>query len=97
MLWIGMDGFTQHTTRSKLFTADGAWWCLDSKWLFFWGDSNHVDTIWNFLAFVLGVSECVAQFWDRVMAEVRACGHTVPRVFYCVANQFFVAASRSRA
>ena len=62
VLWIVMGGFTRCTPHSKLFTADAAWRCLDSKWLFFWGDSNHVDTIWNLLAFVLGVTEYAAQF-----------------------------------
>eukprot|EP00250_Pteridium_aquilinum_P012097 c20510_g1_i1 orf=50-1735(+) len=38
----------------RIFTEDGAWECLNKKWIFFWGDSNHVDTIRNFLNFVLG-------------------------------------------
>lgn len=38
----------------RIFTEDVAWKCLNKKWLFFWGDSNHVDTIRNFLNFVLG-------------------------------------------
>ncbi|KAF8765717.1 hypothetical protein HU200_008220 [Digitaria exilis] len=41
----------------RLFAADAAWRCLDGKWLFFWGDSNHVDTIRNLLTFVLGVTD----------------------------------------
>ena len=39
----------------QLFTAETAWRCLRGKWLFFWGDSNHVDTIRNLLTFVLAV------------------------------------------
>lgn len=38
----------------RIFTEDDAWKCLNKKWVFFWGDSNHVDTIRNFLNFVLG-------------------------------------------
>ncbi|WOL12011.1 hypothetical protein Cni_G20775 [Canna indica] len=38
----------------RIFTQDLAWKCLKNKWLFFWGDSNHVDTIRNMLNFVLG-------------------------------------------
>ncbi|KAG2619481.1 uncharacterized protein LOC120665576 [Panicum virgatum] len=41
----------------RLFAADAAWRCLDGRWLFFWGDSNHVDTIRNLLTFVLGVTD----------------------------------------
>lgn len=37
----------------KIFTGDEAWKCLAGKWLFFWGDSNHVDTIRNMLNFIL--------------------------------------------
>ena len=38
----------------RIFTHDQAWRCLNKKWLFFWGDSNHVDTIRNLLNFALG-------------------------------------------
>jgi hypothetical protein len=37
----------------KIYKPSEAWDCLDGKWLFFWGDSNHVDTIRNLLNFVL--------------------------------------------
>ncbi|KAG6488743.1 uncharacterized protein LOC122005169 [Zingiber officinale] len=40
--------------RFRVFTQESAWRCLRNKWLFFWGDSNHVDTIRNLLNFVLG-------------------------------------------
>ncbi|BBN06169.1 hypothetical protein MPTK1_3g18970 [Marchantia polymorpha subsp. ruderalis] len=39
----------------KLFTEDEAWQCLDGKWLFWWGDSNNLDTARNLLNFVLGL------------------------------------------
>lgn len=39
----------------KLFTTDYAWNCLKNRWIFFWGDSNHVDTIRNMLNFILGL------------------------------------------
>ncbi|KAJ0249668.1 Cytochrome P450 family protein [Hirschfeldia incana] len=38
----------------KMFSGDDAWDCLKNKWIFFWGDSNHVDSIRNMLNFVLG-------------------------------------------
>ncbi|XP_031494195.1 uncharacterized protein LOC116260193 [Nymphaea colorata] len=39
----------------RIFHREPAWRCLSGRWLFFWGDSNHVDTIRNLLTFVLGV------------------------------------------
>lgn len=41
----------------RLFLADSAWNCLKNRWIFFWGDSNHVDTIRNMLNFVLELPE----------------------------------------
>lgn len=41
----------------KIFSADSAWECLQNRWLFFWGDSNHVDSIRNLLNFVLGLPD----------------------------------------
>ncbi|KAH7446653.1 hypothetical protein KP509_01G067200 [Ceratopteris richardii] len=38
----------------RIFTDHDAWKCLNRKWIFFWGDSNHVDSVRNFLNFVLG-------------------------------------------
>ncbi|PPS17109.1 hypothetical protein GOBAR_AA03472 [Gossypium barbadense] len=37
--------------------VDSGWDCLKNRWIFFWGDSNHVDTIRNMLNFVLGLPE----------------------------------------
>ncbi|CAN6548074.1 unnamed protein product [Malus baccata var. baccata] len=37
----------------RLFSADDAWNCLSNRWIFFWGDSNHVDSIRNILNFIL--------------------------------------------
>lgn len=55
----------------KLFTADASWRCLDGKWLFFWGDSNHVDTIRNLLTFVLGITDtsAVTRRFDAVFTN----------------------------
>ncbi|CAN6328363.1 unnamed protein product [Urochloa humidicola] len=55
----------------RLFPADAAWRCLDGKWLFFWGDSNHVDTIRNLLTFVLGVTDtsAVTRRFDAVFTN----------------------------
>ncbi|KAJ9154377.1 hypothetical protein P3X46_027719 [Hevea brasiliensis] len=41
----------------RLFSADYAWNCLKGRWIFFWGDSNHVDTIRNILNFFLDLPE----------------------------------------
>ncbi|KAJ6725399.1 CYTOCHROME P450 FAMILY PROTEIN [Salix purpurea] len=41
----------------RLFSADSAWNCLKNRWVFFWGDSNHVDTIRNTLNFVLDLPQ----------------------------------------
>lgn len=38
-----------------IFELQEAWDCLDGRWLFFWGDSNHQDTLRNLLYFVLGI------------------------------------------
>ncbi|XP_076913718.1 uncharacterized protein LOC143572434 [Bidens hawaiensis] len=37
----------------KLFDSGSGWDCLNNRWLFFWGDSNHCDSIRNLLNFVL--------------------------------------------
>ncbi|CAN1747832.1 hypothetical protein LINPERHAP1_LOCUS3212 [Linum perenne] len=41
----------------KLFQANSAWNCLKNRWIFFSGDSNHVDSIRNLLNFVLGLPD----------------------------------------
>ncbi|XP_042501225.1 uncharacterized protein LOC122079031 [Macadamia integrifolia] len=41
----------------RLFSANLAWECLQNRWIFFWGDSNHVDTIRNLLNFILDLPE----------------------------------------
>ncbi|KAL9237593.1 hypothetical protein vseg_012122 [Gypsophila vaccaria] len=39
----------------KLFSGDEAWNCLNRRWIFLWGDSNHIDTIRNVMYFILDV------------------------------------------
>jgi hypothetical protein len=41
----------------KMYSAESAWNCLKNRWIFFWGDSNHVDTIRNMLNFILDLPE----------------------------------------
>ncbi|VFQ60182.1 unnamed protein product [Cuscuta campestris] len=41
----------------KMYSAEEAWDCLSNRWIFWWGDSNHVDTIRNMLNFILGLPE----------------------------------------
>ncbi|KAG9143011.1 hypothetical protein Leryth_006292 [Lithospermum erythrorhizon] len=38
----------------KMFNSEEAWNCLSGRWIFWWGDSNHCDTVRNILNFVLG-------------------------------------------
>ncbi|KAL3686020.1 hypothetical protein R1sor_004042 [Riccia sorocarpa] len=44
----------------RIFTTEEAWDCMAGKWLFFWGDSNHQDTIRNLLNFPLGIESARA-------------------------------------
>lgn len=41
----------------KTYSAESAWDCLKNRWIFFWGDSNHVDTIRNIFNFILDLPE----------------------------------------
>ncbi|KAL4556547.1 hypothetical protein LXL04_039203 [Taraxacum kok-saghyz] len=53
---IESNGWVYSTHCSfKLFDSKSAWNCLNTRWLFFWGDSNHCDTIRNMLNFILDV------------------------------------------
>ncbi|KAK1395185.1 SNARE associated Golgi protein family [Heracleum sosnowskyi] len=50
------NGWTYSTHCSfKLFSGEAAWNCLNNRWLFFWGDSNHCDTIRNIFKFILNL------------------------------------------
>ncbi|GAB4851146.1 hypothetical protein Ancab_030440 [Ancistrocladus abbreviatus] len=51
----------------KLFNVDDAWKCLNNRWIFLWGDSNHVDTARNILFFFLGIPqlEVVTRRFDK--------------------------------
>ncbi|KAG5554809.1 hypothetical protein RHGRI_012389 [Rhododendron griersonianum] len=52
------NGWTYSTHCSfSMFSSERAWSCLSGKWLFFWGDSNHCDTIRNMLHFILDMWE----------------------------------------
>ncbi|XP_051127583.1 uncharacterized protein LOC127249033 [Andrographis paniculata] len=39
----------------KLFTSDEAWDAVAGRWIFWWGDSNHCDTIRNMFDFIFDV------------------------------------------
>ncbi|KAK4425732.1 hypothetical protein Salat_1767200 [Sesamum alatum] len=41
----------------KLFSTEEARNCLNNRWIFWWGDSNHCDTIRNILNFILDVHD----------------------------------------
>ncbi|EFJ24822.1 hypothetical protein SELMODRAFT_442281 [Selaginella moellendorffii] len=47
--------------KFRIWSTTEAWKCLDGKKLFFWGDSNHRDTIRNLLNLVLGMNEIIEQ------------------------------------
>lgn len=60
------NGWTYSTHCSfKLYSSEAAWNCLNKRWIFFWGDSNHCDTIRNMLKFILNVDfEVVPRRFD---------------------------------
>ncbi|XP_009608678.1 uncharacterized protein LOC107766202 [Nicotiana tabacum] len=41
----------------KMFSSEVAWNCLTGRWIFWWGDSNHCDTVRNILNFILDVND----------------------------------------
>ncbi|GAB4843462.1 hypothetical protein Ancab_013424 [Ancistrocladus abbreviatus] len=55
----------------KLFSVVDAWECLNNRWIFLWGDSNHVDTARNILFFFLGVPqlEVVTRRFDKTFTN----------------------------
>uniref|UniRef100_A0A7N0SYF5 Uncharacterized protein n=1 Tax=Kalanchoe fedtschenkoi TaxID=63787 RepID=A0A7N0SYF5_KALFE len=57
----------------KIFSSESAWSCLNGRWLFFWGDSNHVDSIRNLLHFILLVPdlEIVSRRFDANFSNPR--------------------------
>lgn len=44
----------------KIVSNEEAWDCLNGRWIFWWGDSNHCDTVRNILNFVLDVHDVAA-------------------------------------
>ncbi|XP_022973666.1 uncharacterized protein LOC111472251 [Cucurbita maxima] len=63
----------------QMFTSGSAWDCLKGRWIFFWGDSNHVDTIRNLLNFVLDLPEipAVPRRFDRNFSNPKNPSQTV--------------------
>lgn len=57
----------------RLLSLDDAWNCFNNRWLFFWGDSNHVDTIRNILFFFLRVPyqdlDAVSRRFDKTFTN----------------------------
>ncbi|CBI26182.3 unnamed protein product, partial [Vitis vinifera] len=62
----------------RLFSAHSAWNCLKNRWIFFWGDSNHVDTIRNILNFILNLpTESVPRRFDMNFTNPKNPSQTV--------------------
>ncbi|KAJ6319153.1 hypothetical protein OIU76_014473 [Salix suchowensis] len=63
----------------RLFSADSAWNCLKNRWVFFRGDSNHVDTIRNKLNFVLDLPQIssVPRWFDLNFSNLKDASQTV--------------------
>jgi len=63
----------------KMYSAESAWNCLKNRWIFFWGDSNHVDTIRNILNFILDLPEVysVPRRFDRNFSNPNDPSQTV--------------------
>ncbi|XP_043726345.1 uncharacterized protein LOC122672904 [Telopea speciosissima] len=63
----------------RIFSADLAWECLQKRWIFFWGDSNHVDTIRNLLNFILDLPEIktIPRRFDNNFTNPRNTSQTV--------------------
>lgn len=63
----------------KMYSAQSAWDCLKNRWIFFWGDSNHVDTIRNMLNFILELPDVhsVPRRFDMNFSNPRDLSQTV--------------------
>ncbi|KAB2599544.1 hypothetical protein D8674_009815 [Pyrus ussuriensis x Pyrus communis] len=63
----------------RLFSANDAWNCLSNRWIFFWGDSNHVDSIRNTLNFILDRPDIpsVPRRFDRNFSNPKDPSQTV--------------------
>lgn len=63
----------------KLFSSEEAWSCLSNRWIFWWGDSNHCDTIRNILHFILDVQDIstVPRIFDKNITNPRNASQTV--------------------
>ncbi|XP_071722122.1 uncharacterized protein [Rutidosis leptorrhynchoides] len=70
---VESNGWVYSTHCSfKLFDSKSAWDCLSNRWLFFWGDSNHCDTIRNMLNFVLNYEiKTVPRLFDMNITNPR--------------------------
>ncbi|XP_059311060.1 uncharacterized protein LOC132062526 [Lycium ferocissimum] len=55
---LDSNGWVYSTHCSfKMFSSEEAWNCLKGRWIFWWGDSNHCDTVRNILNFILDVHD----------------------------------------
>ncbi|XP_059632559.1 uncharacterized protein LOC132275164 [Cornus florida] len=74
------NGWTYSTHCSfKIFSSKKAWNCLNNRWIFFWGDSNHCDTIRNIIHFILNVPEIktVPRWFDMNITNPKQPSQTV--------------------
>ncbi|KAL1539052.1 hypothetical protein AAHA92_27725 [Salvia divinorum] len=63
----------------KLYRSQEAWRCLSGRWIFWWGDSNHCDTIRNILHFILDVTDIptVPRLFDMNITNPRNTSQVV--------------------
>ncbi|KAG8370162.1 hypothetical protein BUALT_Bualt14G0088600 [Buddleja alternifolia] len=77
---IESNGWVYSTHCSfKMFSSEEAWNCLNNRWIFWWGDSNHCDTIRNMLNFLLDVHDVdqVPRIFDKNITNPRNPSQTV--------------------
>ena len=63
----------------KLYTTEEAWNCLEGRWIFSWGDSNHQDTLKNLLYYVLGCPDAdIPRIFHKVLSLTQVLQQYLP-------------------
>ncbi|KAG8373034.1 hypothetical protein BUALT_Bualt12G0128900 [Buddleja alternifolia] len=63
----------------KLLSSEEAWNSLNNRWIFWWGDSNHCDTVRNILHFILDVHHIrvIPRIFDMNITNPRNSSQTL--------------------